>query len=45
MNSLPRLRKKRFFKELPFVLASLVPGRTPVLRSLLRMVRSLEIEQ
>ena len=42
MNALPRLGKRRFFKELPLVLASLVAGRTVVLRFLLRMVRSLE---
>jgi len=42
MKTLPRLGKKRFLKELPFVLASFAAGRKAVLRFLLRTVRSLE---
>jgi SAM-dependent methyltransferase len=42
MNPLPRLGRKRFFKELPFVLASLAAGRRAVLRFLLRRIRALE---
>jgi 2-polyprenyl-3-methyl-5-hydroxy-6-metoxy-1,4-benzoquinol methylase len=39
---LPRLGKRRFFKELPLVLASLAAGRRVVLRVLLRAMRGLE---
>lgn len=42
MNSLPQLGKKRFIKELPFILSSCFAGRKTVLRFLLRSVRSLE---
>jgi len=42
MKSLPRLGRKRFLKELPFVLVSLAVGRKAILRFLLRAARSLE---
>jgi len=42
MNPLPRLGKRRFFKELPLVLASLLAGRRAVLRVLLSTIRGLE---
>jgi 2-polyprenyl-3-methyl-5-hydroxy-6-metoxy-1,4-benzoquinol methylase len=42
MTPLPRLGKRRFFKELPLVLASLAAGRQVVLRVLLRMIKGLE---
>ncbi len=42
MNPLPRLGRKRFFKELPFVLASFAAGRRAVVRFLLRRIRALE---
>ncbi|RJR44256.1 MAG: class I SAM-dependent methyltransferase [Deltaproteobacteria bacterium] len=42
MNPLPRLGRKRFLKELPFVLASFAAGRRAVLRFLLRRIRTLE---
>ncbi len=42
MNPLPRLGKRRFFKELPFIVASLAAGRAAVVRFLLRQLRALE---
>jgi 2-polyprenyl-3-methyl-5-hydroxy-6-metoxy-1,4-benzoquinol methylase len=42
MKTLPRLGKKRFFKEVPFVVASCAIGRKNVVRFLLRAVRLLE---
>jgi 2-polyprenyl-3-methyl-5-hydroxy-6-metoxy-1,4-benzoquinol methylase len=41
-NPLPRLGTRRFFKELPFIAASLAVGRASVVRFLLRRLRALE---
>lgn len=37
MKPLPRLGRKRFLKELPFVLASFVAGRRAVVRFLVQI--------
>ena len=42
MKPLPRLGRKRFLKELPFVLAAFVAGRRALVRFLLRWMRALE---